>query len=209
MKGGAGNDTLTGGAGDDTIDGGPGQDSLSGGDGNDALRSRDSIMDQLTCGVGTDTTYADPIDTIASDCEVNDTGAGNGSESPKNSLALLPASLTMSRAGYVSVRIYCPITFGTRCVGRVTLVEGGSKLRVATTSRASSRKNLGRAKFSVAAGKSKPIQVHISRDGRRRVLNRKRVQCKASAVTRGTNGTRASAKKKITIKAPKRKSGKS
>jgi hypothetical protein len=205
LKGGAGNDTLAGGAGDDTLDGGPGQDSLGGGDGNDALRSRDSLKDELTCGVGTDTTYADPIDTIAPDCEVNDTGAGagNGNESPQNSLALLPASLRMSRGGSISVRIYCPAKFGTRCTGTFTLVEAGRRSRVAATSRARSRKRLGRAKFSVAAGKSKPIQVTISRDGRRRVLKKKRVQCKASAVTRGTNGTRSSAKKKITVKAPK------
>ncbi len=124
LNGGAGNDTLTGGAGDDTIDGGAGQDSLHGGDGNDALRSRDGVTDQLTCGAGADTTYVDPIDTFASDCEVNDTGVGGpGNGSPQSPLALLPASLTMSRGGSVSVRIYCPSTFGTRCDGTVTLVE--------------------------------------------------------------------------------------
>jgi hypothetical protein len=211
LKGGAGNDTLSGGAGDDTIDGGPGQDSLHGGDGNDAIRSRDGITDQLTCGAGTDTTYVDPIDTFASDCEVNDTGAGpgNGSESPQSPLALLPASLTMSRGGSVSVRIYCPHTFGTRCVGTVTLVEVRTRRRVAATSRARLRKRLGRGKYSVPAGTSKPIQVTISREGRRRVLNKKRVQCKASAVTRGTNGKRSSAKRKITVMTPKRRTDKS
>ena len=209
LNGGAGNDTLTGGAGDDAIDGGAGQDSLHGGDGNDALRSRDGVTDQLTCGAGTDTTYVDPIDAFASDCEVNDTGVGGpGNGSPQSPLALLPASLTMSRGGSVSVRIYCPSTFGTRCTGTVTLVEVRGKSGVAAMSLARS-KTIGRGKFSVPAGTSKPMKVHISREGRRRVLDRKRVQCKASAVTRGTNGKRSSAKKKITVKAPKRKAGKS
>jgi hypothetical protein len=209
LNGGAGNDTLTGGAGDDAIDGGAGQDSLNGGDGNDAIRSRDGVTDQLTCGVGADTTYVDPIDTFASDCEVNDTGAGPGNGSPQSPLALLPASLTMSSGGFVSVRIYCPSTFGTRCAGTITLVEVRGRRGVAATSRVSSGRRLGRGKFSVPAGTSKPMKVHISREGRRRVLDRKRVQCKASAVTRGTNGTRSSIKKKITVKAPKRKAGRS
>jgi hypothetical protein len=210
LKGGAGNDTLSGGAGNDTIEGGPGQDSLGGGDGNDALRSRDGLIDQLTCGAGADTADADPVDTIATDCEVNDPGpgAGDGSESPQSPLALLPSSLRMSRGGYVYVRIYCPSSFGTRCTGTISFVRVAGKRRVAAAS-ARSRKRLGRKKFSVAAGTSKEMQVHISREGRRRVLKKKRVACKASAVTRGTNGKRAGATKKITVKAPKRKGGKS
>jgi hypothetical protein len=210
LKGNAGNDTLTGGAGDDTIDGGPGQDSLAGGDGNDALRSRDGSPDQLTCGAGADNADADPIDTISSDCEVNAApGAGDGTERPRSPLALLPSALRMSGGGTVSVRIYCPSTFGTRCVGTITFVEVRRKLRAAAISRSSGSKRLGRKKYSVAAGTSNEFQVHISREGRRRVLKKKKVQCKASAVVRGTNGKRTSASKQITVKAPKKKGGKS
>ena len=210
LKGNAGNDTLTGGAGDDTIEGGPGQDSLAGGDGNDALRGRDGSADQITCGAGADSADADPIDAIAADCEVNaGPGAGDGSAKPTSPLALLPGALRMSRGGTVSVRIYCSSAFGTRCVGTITFVEVRRKLRAAAISRSSRSKRLGRKKYSVAAGTSKEFQVHISREGRRRVLKKKKVQCKASAVVRGTNGKRTSASKKITVKAPKKKGGKS
>jgi hemolysin type calcium-binding protein len=210
LKGNAGNDTLTGGAGDDTIDGGPGQDSLAGGDGNDALRGRDGSADQITCGAGSDSADADPIDTIDADCEVNAApGAGDGSKGPQSPLALLPGVLRMSKGGTVSVRIYCPSTFGTRCTGTITFVEVRRKLRTVAVSRSSPSKRLGRKKYSVRAGTSKEFEVQISREGRRRVLKKKKVQCKASAVVRGTNGTRTSASKKITVKAPKQKGGKS
>jgi Ca2+-binding RTX toxin-like protein len=68
-----GNDSLDGRDGNDVVFGGPGADTLKGGSGNDTLLARDGVMDNLTCGAGTDRVRSDPTDTVASDCERVDT----------------------------------------------------------------------------------------------------------------------------------------
>jgi hypothetical protein len=90
LDGGPGDDHLDGGFGDDVITGGPGKDRISGdlagGDcgplwcklpyGNDIINAQDGEADSIGCGFGTDTVYADAIDTVAGDCEtVNRAGA--------------------------------------------------------------------------------------------------------------------------------------
>jgi Ca2+-binding RTX toxin-like protein len=92
LYGAGGADTLTGGDGTDEIIDGPGRDVLKGSDGpdnlighgrdtsfdrflggagDDTVQSRDvpQIADEVSCGPGTDTVYADRADTVASDCE--------------------------------------------------------------------------------------------------------------------------------------------
>ncbi len=67
---GAGNDTLDGGPGNDELRGGPGSDTISGGSGNDLLLAKDLVPDTLACGEGSDVVVADPVDTVAADCEL-------------------------------------------------------------------------------------------------------------------------------------------
>ena len=88
LDGGTGADTLDGGFGDDTIVGGSGPDSITGDrasgecgiyycklpHGNDTIDARDGERDSVTCGVGADTVRADPIDTVAPDCETVERG---------------------------------------------------------------------------------------------------------------------------------------
>lgn len=75
IDGGAGNDRLTGGAGNDTLVDRRGRDRFSGGSGKDRIDARDATLagrrvpDRILCGAGVDTVLADPIDTIARDCE--------------------------------------------------------------------------------------------------------------------------------------------
>jgi Ca2+-binding RTX toxin-like protein len=92
LDGGAGADTVDGGFGDDTIVGGPGPDTLHGDhpagecgiywcrlpSGNDTIDARDGERDSVTCGVGADTVKADPIDTVAPDCETIERGRAPG-----------------------------------------------------------------------------------------------------------------------------------
>lgn len=102
IDGKGGNDVIEAGYGDDRIVGGPGQDAINadagsgacnflvcrGPYGNDHVNVRDGEKDSVTCGVGTDTVIADPIDEIAGDCENVDRGGttnppdnrGRGSE---------------------------------------------------------------------------------------------------------------------------------
>ncbi|MGI8606306.1 MAG: calcium-binding protein, partial [Gaiellaceae bacterium] len=70
ILGGAGNDTLSGGADNDELRGEPGSDSIFGGPGDDLLVARDLVPDYLECGDGYDVVVADPVDTVAADCEV-------------------------------------------------------------------------------------------------------------------------------------------
>jgi N-acetylglucosamine-6-sulfatase len=67
---GAGNDTVDGGAGDDELRGGSGSDSIFGGSGDDRIFAQDLLPDQLECGQGYDIVVADPVDTVAVDCEL-------------------------------------------------------------------------------------------------------------------------------------------
>lgn len=92
FDGGPGADTIDGGFNNDTIVGGPGPDTIHGDHptgecgiywcklpaGNDTIDARDGEADNVTCGFGTDSVQADPIDVVATDCE-NVTGRSGGS----------------------------------------------------------------------------------------------------------------------------------
>lgn len=89
IDGKGGDDTIEGGFGDDVITGGPGRDTINaeagsgacnflvcrGGSGNDTVNARDGEQDSIVCGGGTDSVIADPVDTVAADCETIDRGA--------------------------------------------------------------------------------------------------------------------------------------
>jgi Ca2+-binding RTX toxin-like protein len=69
LKGGAGDDVLHGDAGADHVHGNNGKDKIHGDGGNDTLTSKDSTIDSVFCGSGTDTvTKADSND-LFSACE--------------------------------------------------------------------------------------------------------------------------------------------
>lgn len=70
--GGSAADTITGSSLADTIDGGIGADVVNGLEGDDNFLVRDSIHDNVTCGIGNDNAVADAADTIAGDCETID-----------------------------------------------------------------------------------------------------------------------------------------
>ena len=67
VYGGPGDDELDGGPGDDRLIGGPGKDTFFGNEGNDTIRSRDGVSEQVSCGPGKDSVYADTTD-VLSDC---------------------------------------------------------------------------------------------------------------------------------------------
>jgi hypothetical protein len=69
IQGFAGDDRISGFAGGDVIVGGPGVDVLAGNRGNDKIDAVDGERDFITCGAGDDDVRADPIDSVALDCE--------------------------------------------------------------------------------------------------------------------------------------------
>jgi hypothetical protein len=70
VRTGAGDDNLDGGTGGDRLEPGAGEDLVRGADGDDTVLARDGVRDVITCGPGRDAVEADPIDAVASDCEL-------------------------------------------------------------------------------------------------------------------------------------------
>jgi hypothetical protein len=202
LSGGPGNDTISGAGGDDTLDGGPGQDSLDGGDGNDRLASRDATLDGDVCGAGTDSVTADILDTVAPDCEQVDRGVAAVQPTV---LDLIPSVLSMTHDGWVRLRLRCPKKFGQRCRGTISLELPAHGARQASVSRAAKRVVLASTRYSLRPGHKKVIRVHMSRNGRWRVLRNRKLKCSASAVTRHKNGTKTKVRKNVTVKAPKKR----
>jgi hypothetical protein len=198
--GGAGNDILEGREGNDVLEGGAGTDTLDASSGDDTLRSRDATADTVNCGAGTDSIDFDAIDTLATDCERPAT-PGPGTAPSTATLDRVPSSVRLTRKGYLRIQVTCPITAVSGCSGSITVAvlarKAGVKLSAAATRAGKS--------FSLKAGQTKVTKVKISRNGRRRVLKRKRAKCKVSVHTNGADNKRVIVSKKITVKAPKKR----
>src|SRR3954453_6866624 len=69
LAGGPGADTLLGGAGRDRSGAGGGRDGVAAGAGPDVVRVGGGGADQVSCGPGNDSVFADGSDSIGSDCE--------------------------------------------------------------------------------------------------------------------------------------------
>jgi hypothetical protein len=71
LVGRGGRDVISGGPGADLVLAGPGRDAVDAGPGNDLVSIEyDGARDRATCGAGTDTVTADPLDRVAEDCEL-------------------------------------------------------------------------------------------------------------------------------------------
>lgn len=68
LVGGPAADALFAGSGDDAVDGGGGADVLDLGDGDDTARTRDGLVDVVSCGPGSDAAFADAMDELTG-CE--------------------------------------------------------------------------------------------------------------------------------------------
>ena len=211
LIGGAGNDSLAGRDGNDVLDGGDGVDKLDAGNGDDTLRSRDAAADSVGCGAGQDSIDVDHADVVAADCErpaAPDAGIPPGAAT----LDRVPSSVRLTRKGYLRIQVTCPITAVNGCTGSITIqVFAAAKSLGITSSRAAAAGD-GPA-FSLKAGQTKVAKVKISRNGRRRVLAKKRAKCKVSVHTTNAGAKRrVTVSKKITVKAPrkaKQKNGRS
>jgi hypothetical protein len=208
LNGGDGDDTLYGRDGDDVLDGGEGSDAVRAEAGDDTVLSNDGSVDDVSCGAGSDSATADPADRLDADCENR-----KMTPPPAPAAALLPGSgtLTMSSSGTVPVQIRCPATTVAGCRGTLTieLAEGaraavkrqGGKRRRGV--RRADRDVLGRSRFYVPAGRTSTVRVRMSRNGRRRVLRRRRLRCRASAAIR-SGGRVTTARRTVTLRAPGR-----
>jgi hypothetical protein len=207
---------LVGSDGNDVIVDGPGTDVLFGGNGDDTLVARDAGADRLICGAGNDHGVADTADVAAPDCEVVDRPVAPVTPGPAAPAATIPAAVPpapvrisakpvrLSTRGVIRVKLGCPRTERRACSGRVTL-----RFSSAGTARAASASNpiIARGSFKVRPGSSRQVRLKLSRNGRRRIIRRRKARC--SVVARSTRGatTRVRAQD-VVVLAPRKRSSK-
>jgi Ca2+-binding RTX toxin-like protein len=216
--------TLTGGAGNDTLEGGEGADVLLGGAGEDLLRSRDSLADQVGCGSENDSVIADVLDVVAGDCEQIDlgttggggsgggtggggsggggtgdggTGGGTGGGGTGGGTVVIPASrATMTPAGTVGVPLSC--RGSGSCIGTLQ-VETARRIRLAGDRKAH-KIVIGSYRFSAPAAGGETIKVKLPAR-LRRLLKRKKLLLRVTAVTRDSAGKTKTVTRTIVVKA--------
>ena len=221
ITGGAGDDTVDGGSGNDTLDGGAGADKVLGGAGADKVAARDAATDAISCGADADTVTADAGDTTDADCEVVDrsaTGDAIAVDVPEPAdilqpdyllqapvVAISPSGAAETASGALAVRISCPRTVFAGCQGTVELflTEYVLKPVKAKVSLARRRKvvktkvitRLGMARYRLAAGENRAVQVRLSRRGKRKLAPKKtrkgarKIKLDVSALSTSSLGT--------------------
>ena len=110
--GGPQDDVIHGGAGNDTLTGNAGRDELFGDAGDDVIDAADGVPDRIFCGTGYDIVQADPVDSVAADCEQVDIVG-----SPP------PAALPQVAGAGLMASIDCPAT----CRARSELLLTGAR----------------------------------------------------------------------------------
>lgn len=214
LLGGSGADTMTGdghanrvvsGAGDDTVDGAGGEDIIDTGAGADTLKLRDAAVDRATCGTEKDAVVSDPPDAVGADCETDDTGTLKINAADLAKPKVSGAPVEMGADGVARIKVSCPVGRSSRCRGTLTLeLLKATKNRATGSRRSRRRAPAGRAKFSIASGKTAPVKVKLSRNGRRRVLRERKVRCSVNVALDIGGGKKAVTKKSITIRAARR-----
>jgi hypothetical protein len=123
------------------------------------------------------------------------TGPASGATDPSPTQSTLPPAagfagvrlvstrLTMS-GRFITLRLSCPAGTAGRCSGRTKL----SASRRRTPSRPAATVLLGRAPFSIGAGRQARVRVRVSRAGRRLLSTRRRVRGKDANTARDGTG---------------------
>ena len=202
IDGGAGADTIDAGYNDDTIVGGPGPDRIAGDHptgecgiywckypaGNDTIDARDGEKDSVTCGFGTDTVNADPIDTVAGDCEtVNGRGGkGRGDDGKGGGSDGLAVKATRSK-------LRAALAKGLRV--RVT-APGPGKLRATAT--AKGKRVAARSRSAKSAGKT-TVTLKFTARAKRSLRRAKRAKLKIAVRFTPRNGAATTTTTKVTL----------
>ena len=99
---------------------------------------------------------------------------------------------TVSSRGVVSLRVRCPAAAVGTCRGRLTLTARGSKL--------------GRAAFSVRAGRARTVRLRLSRTGHRLLRKRRKLRAVLAHSVKDSAGARsATGRGRLTLRVAKAK----
>ena len=208
ITGGKGDDTLSGNGAANVIDGAPGQDVLRGQGGDDVFHARDGQVDNVTCGSGRDQVIADDADVLGSDCDsslITNLASPLAAAPTPLRVQSKPVRLTHKGLARVGLRCYSRITEG--CTGTMAIYASTASVMAGTARASASRKPrrraIGTARFSVRGGHAKVIAVHISRNGRRRILRKRRLRCRTSVAVTRADGSRTTVGGVLVLVAPK------
>jgi hypothetical protein len=202
LVGGGGDDTLTGSSGANFLQGGPGRDTVRGEGGNDTLEVRDGERDDSSCGSGQDVALADPADGLAADCEtvtITTPFAPSPPGAPAQPLRVTRRPVPVTRRGLARMRLRCTRAVPDNCKGTVTLQLPSSDANASTRRRRSLV--LGSARFSVRRGRLATVGVRLSRNGRRRLLRRRRIRCQVSVAMPRADGAVTTVQSTVTLEA--------
>jgi Ca2+-binding RTX toxin-like protein len=201
VVGGSGDDKLTGNSDTNHLNGGPGRDTVRGEGGNDVLELRDGEPDSSSCGSGQDFLFAGPADGIPEDCETVTLANPLAPPPPGTTLPLRVTKkpVEMTPEGLVRLRVRCTRAVRARCQGSVTLTLAGRGARAAASA---SSQVLGGALFRSRPGRLATVKVRMSRNGRRRVLRRRRLRCRASVSVRLPSGATTTVRSTVVVVAP-------
>jgi len=160
---------------------------------------------------------ADPSDSIAPDCESVDVQGASVQPPPLISApspifggaGVSGKPIAMTADGRALVQIACPAGRVKACRGTVTIRESATGRASISTRRKGKEKVkvLGKPNFAIAPGQSQNVSVKLSRNGRHRVLRKRRVRCSVNVGVRGQNGEPLVTRTQVTVKAPKRGGG--
>ncbi len=150
-----------------------------------------------------ETTSPPPTTTTTSTTPITTTPPPSDT-SPAVRIAL--GSATASSSGAFALKVSCPAGAGT-CTGTLTLKT--AKAVIASVGHASKSKasilTLGSVSFTVAAGQTKTVTVHLSAKGRKLLAKLKKVLAKATVVARNPEGASVTTSATVTIKVAKAK----
>jgi hypothetical protein len=199
IDGGPGNDITEGWGGADTVDGGLGADDISGEGGStitdgtggaDVVIARDGILDTVSCGSGADRALVDRLDVIADSgrdfCESVERETVTDVTPPPLPPGGAAATIALGsksakvKKGSFPLRLKC--TSSNACAGKLSVKA--------------QRKAIGSAKFSIAAGKSKTLNVRLTRAGVKLFKKRKSV----NAIVNLKIGTQPATNVKLKLK---------
>jgi hypothetical protein len=208
VDGGAGNDHVEGGMGNDTVIGGPGKDEIYGDAtsayctwysckvpfGNDTIYAADGEADQIDCGIGEDTVYADAIDTVTN-CEMID-GAGpgvgdqpGGGDGPGGGGGAAALSFSLGKVRLAALRsrgLKLSVPCASACTVSGTITLKGRKI------------GSGRG-TALKAGTAKAT-LRLTKAGKQRLKRLRTAKLTIKVVRTSADGAKATGRRIVTVK---------
>jgi Ca2+-binding RTX toxin-like protein len=212
LIGGGSSETFLGGSGNDTINPGGGHDVVFGDDGDDTVNVRDHTGDLAFGGDGNDTVIADPTNLDVLDGFERVDQTPNVTPPPITPPPVTPPHVTPPpfgtrpspvairggkvdvRRGRASIRVTCPASSPVNCAGSLILrAARGSKLAGHTIA-----VRLGRARYDVAPGRSRMLDVKLA-DASKRLAGRHGRLAVLAVATTGRAGNIAQSSQHLTL----------